>query len=416
MLGWRLRGRAQFSRKSLLVFGVLFALVGGTIIYLSLAVNSNLPGDCNNDNTVNATDLSSLLSSFNSTTSLTCDFNGDKTINGSDLSVLLTNYGKSFSPPTVGAEWSWDATKATLNTNSASLVSAMVQYWGGGPYFFTEPATADVYANTPTYTIDTTKVFDKYGHLVGKMDPTIWVPVGTEASGGVGGDAHLMIWDHVRGRWHDFWHATFDSNGHLYTYKGGYSMAANKVNPPYIEYPIPGYYDVGATATDFPLARGIVTPDEVKAGVIPHALAVVMANLGPRPASGITPYPSNPNVGGYKTGNWGQWSGQPVDGSYPPDNGLAHIPLGTWLRMNPNATLPSTATRFEQILFTTLKQYGMFVRDRGPNMTLHGADATGGGRSIPAWNAAGVNVDSTGVLKLNDIPWSQLQVLNPPTN
>jgi hypothetical protein len=50
------------------------------------------PGDLNNDGTVNITDLSILLSSWNTTNS-TADINKDSTVNILDLSILLSNYG-----------------------------------------------------------------------------------------------------------------------------------------------------------------------------------------------------------------------------------------------------------------------------------------------------------------------------------
>jgi hypothetical protein len=57
-------------------------------------------GDINNDNSVNITDLSLLLSSYGQNTSqcvtnstYQCDLNNDAVVNIFDLSVLLSNYG-----------------------------------------------------------------------------------------------------------------------------------------------------------------------------------------------------------------------------------------------------------------------------------------------------------------------------------
>jgi hypothetical protein len=50
------------------------------------------PADLNNDGVVNITDLSILLSSWNTTNS-TADINKDSTVNILDLSILLSNYG-----------------------------------------------------------------------------------------------------------------------------------------------------------------------------------------------------------------------------------------------------------------------------------------------------------------------------------
>lgn len=89
--------RNRFSRPQLTVFILIFALIGGIAIWRSLAApNPNLPGDLNNDNTVNVTDLSILLTNYGTTNS-TADINGDGTVNVLDLSVLLSHYGQSIS-------------------------------------------------------------------------------------------------------------------------------------------------------------------------------------------------------------------------------------------------------------------------------------------------------------------------------
>jgi chitodextrinase len=53
-----------------------------------------IPGDINQDGTVNITDLSILLSNWGSTTRSDCDLNGNGTVDIFDLSILLTNYGR----------------------------------------------------------------------------------------------------------------------------------------------------------------------------------------------------------------------------------------------------------------------------------------------------------------------------------
>src|SRR4029078_1078460 len=100
----KLFSKNHFSGRQLLFFGLAFALIGGWVIYKSFSVNPKLAGDCNNDNVVNVTDLSTLLSNYNSSTNLTCDFNSDHIINILDLSVVLSHYGQSYAgstyPPT----------------------------------------------------------------------------------------------------------------------------------------------------------------------------------------------------------------------------------------------------------------------------------------------------------------------------
>ncbi|HEX5395377.1 MAG TPA: dockerin type I domain-containing protein [Candidatus Saccharimonadales bacterium] len=110
----------SFSHTQLLIFALFFALVGGFLLYKSFALNPNLPGDVNNDNTVNITDLSILLSNYN-TNYPAADFNSDGTVSILDLSVLLSNYGRSYTatPPTV----SLSANPTTITSGSSSSLS-----------------------------------------------------------------------------------------------------------------------------------------------------------------------------------------------------------------------------------------------------------------------------------------------------
>jgi hypothetical protein len=90
----RLRAN-NFSRSQLAIFILAFALIG-YLIFRSFALNPNLPGDLNNDNTVNITDMSILLSNYG-TSNPTADINSDGTVNVLDLSVLLSHYGQTLS-------------------------------------------------------------------------------------------------------------------------------------------------------------------------------------------------------------------------------------------------------------------------------------------------------------------------------
>lgn len=89
---------SKLSLKKLIIFATIFGLVGGYALWHALASpNPNLQGDLNNDNTVNVTDLSTLLSNFN-TTNAVADINADGQVNVLDLSILLSHYGQNYNP------------------------------------------------------------------------------------------------------------------------------------------------------------------------------------------------------------------------------------------------------------------------------------------------------------------------------
>lgn len=88
-----LRRPARLSKSQLFIFAAVFAAIG-YLIFRSFALNPNLPGDLNNDNTVNIQDLSILLSNYG-TSNTAADINSDGTVNVLDLSTLLSHYGQS---------------------------------------------------------------------------------------------------------------------------------------------------------------------------------------------------------------------------------------------------------------------------------------------------------------------------------
>jgi len=87
--------KSHFSRPQLLVFVLAFAVIGYILVRAFAAGNPNLPGDLNNDNKVDITDMSILLSNYG-TTNASADVNSDGQVNVLDMSILLSNYGKTY--------------------------------------------------------------------------------------------------------------------------------------------------------------------------------------------------------------------------------------------------------------------------------------------------------------------------------
>jgi hypothetical protein len=128
-----------FSRPQLLIFCVVFALVGYLIFRAFAAPNPNLQGDLNNDNVVNISDLSILLSNYGTSNSA-ADINSDGSVNILDLSVLLSHYGQTYTSPT-------DINVLTQYGSSDSAIRSAItaaQSQGKGLYF---PAGTYHYSN-----------------------------------------------------------------------------------------------------------------------------------------------------------------------------------------------------------------------------------------------------------------------------
>lgn len=103
--------RNQFSASQLILFAVVFGLIG-YLIFKSFAINPNLPGDLNDDNIVNVTDLSIMLSNYG-TTNATADINGDGQVSILDLSILLSHYGQTYTSTNFGSSLPAPLAKST---------------------------------------------------------------------------------------------------------------------------------------------------------------------------------------------------------------------------------------------------------------------------------------------------------------
>jgi hypothetical protein len=94
-LGSKRLKRASFSSPQLGLFSVVFAVIGAVVLISTFAAsNPNLAGDLNNDNKVDAVDLSLLLSNFG-TTNAAGDANSDGHVDAIDLSIILSHFGQS---------------------------------------------------------------------------------------------------------------------------------------------------------------------------------------------------------------------------------------------------------------------------------------------------------------------------------
>ncbi len=83
---------SRFSKINLTVFALIFAGLGGYLLLFSHA--ATIPGDVNNDGVVNATDLSLLLTNYNTNYSA-AEFDSGSIVEAHDLAILLAHWGQS---------------------------------------------------------------------------------------------------------------------------------------------------------------------------------------------------------------------------------------------------------------------------------------------------------------------------------
>jgi len=275
--------------------------------------------------------------------------------------------------------WRWNARSATVAPNSASTVSAFRSYAvGSGTFFVAAVAWVNAPAGTPSYAIPIT------GHWVKSI--TVPVPIGTKPGNTF--DQSLMV-RRADGTEYDFGLAQYDSS----TGKISSTDGAAIVSPGAAHESGPGSGD----AARFPLAAGVVTPADIRAGVIAHSLVISIPNVGPCPC----PYPANTTAG------------------YPSNTG---VPLGTWMRLAPSVKVASLGLPpLEREIAVAMQRYGMFVRDIGSTLAIYGTDQVNQGGNAADWGAVGVDLEArtpSGVPYAHALsprfPWDKLQVLQKP--
>ena len=168
------------------------------------------------------------------------------------------------------------------------------------------------------------------------------VPIPPSAQPAAGPDGHLTVWQPATDRMWELFQAHMTADGWHASYGGAMANVSSS----------PGYYDAsswpglsqpswGATATSLPVIAGTIMIDELKAGVIPHALAL---NI---------PW-AKPNV--YS------WPAQRTDGSSTDPNA---IPEGARFRLDPTADLAKrNLPPMTRMMAMAAQQYGMIVRDQ----------------------------------------------------
>jgi hypothetical protein len=201
------------------------------------------------------------------------------------------------------------------------------------------------------------------------------IPAGTQPSAGT--DGELVISQPSTDTVWEMWKARWASDGVLEACWGGKLSGVSTSQGSYA-------FPYGTTATGLSLAGGIITPEELKAGHIDHALSIALVET----RKTIFSWPAN-RTDGY------------VDS-------LTAIPEGQRFRLDPTINvdaLPITATA--KIIAKALQTYGMVVRDKSGSVTFYAENvlAETGSDPYPAlFGAPNYSV-------LNGVPWDRLQAL-----
>ncbi len=274
----------------------------------------------------------------------------------------------------------------TLRDTVAQNIAA-----GWGPWISTRE-TSPLYtvpANQPTVRVQ----LDPGSWKVGLQNTFEAVPIPTDASPAAGPDAHMTVWQPSTDHLWEFFQARKLADGWHASFGGAMSSVSRS----------PGYYDTeswpglsqtwwGSTATSLPVIAGTMMIKELRAGVIPHALAMNIPWAKPNTYS---------------------WPAQRTDGASNDPNA---IPEGARFRLDPKLDIDElNLPPMTRMIAKAAQRYGMIVRDQtghaislfAENDAQYGTDPYTGGNGFyggPYPNPV-----------LQAFPWDHLQLLKMET-
>jgi hypothetical protein len=213
------------------------------------------------------------------------------------------------------------------------------------------------------------------------------VPLPANAKPAAGTDGHLAVYQPSSDTIWEFWKLRREA-GAWHTGYGGRIVDASKSPGYYVRVvrhgrPVEEPY-WGATATGLSLLGGLITPDELRAGRIDHALALGL----PRIRAGIRAYPA-----------------QRSDGKF---GGPESVPEGARFRIDPSLDLNALGLpRPVLIIARAAQRYGMIVRDGAGAVTLQARDPINLGRNPYPKLLDGLRPYQV----LQDFPWDSLELV-----
>lgn len=216
-------------------------------------------------------------------------------------------------------------------------------------------------------------------NFLASTGPTVPIPPYAQLIGT--SDSPLVIFQPSTGSDWEFWQAQKQSNG-TYTACWGGRLDAYDSSGVFA-------HPYGESATGISYLATAITETDVSSGSIDHAVALQV----PR-CSGFV-YPANRGDCGYDPGE-------------PPE--------GQWFRLPASLVMPPGLTPFAQMVFRALQKYGAVITDQAGDVSLVAEQASD-------WYAQG-NTGPDPITEswagepeyrvVANIPWSQLQAVEPP--
>ena len=302
---------------------------------------------------------------------LSCGSEGSKPAQISDLSVIGGHkqsgsldqaHGSSTGSPfrffSSSSFWYGSVAGAQVDPSSAAVVEALnglvseEESAMRGPWINTTEFSVPVYtvrAGQPTIRVHLTE------HAPEPALQSAWsaVPLPATAEPANGHDALLVVWQPSRNRLWEFWHLKNEA-GKWYARWGGAMRHVSSSQ---------GVYDSsawlgaktwwGASASSLSLMGGLITLEDLKHGVIGHALSMSIPDV----RAGVYASPA-----------------RRTDGR---STSVLSLPEGAHLRLDPSLDLHSLhLPRLTLMIAEAAQRYGIFIRDGSTNVTFQAQDPT----------------------------------------
>jgi hypothetical protein len=207
------------------------------------------------------------------------------------------------------------------------------------------------------------------------------IPAGAMAAGGT--DGHITVWDTSTNKLYEYWQLKKNSAGKWQASWGGIIENASNSNGvmPIVKNAAGGAEYWGATGSGLAAIGGTILVKELKAGRIPHALAMAI----PYAARGYVS-PANRGDGG-------------ATGTYA-------IPEGSRFKLPASTYIDPAWPPMLKMIVTAARDYGIIVRDQAGAVTLFGEDPKQYGSNPFTSYYGGMQLGTM----MGKFPWSKLQV------
>jgi hypothetical protein len=217
------------------------------------------------------------------------------------------------------------------------------------------------------------------GHAPELVQAFSSVPLRAGALPAPGTDSELVVWQPATDTMWEFWRLRRDSGGWVASWGGRLDHVST--GPGHFAAPRANW---GTTASSLPLAGGMITPRELKRGVIDHALSLAL----PATRAGVFSLPA-----------------QRTDG----ESNCPHaVPEGARLRLDPALDVDSLVLSPPvAALARAAQRYGIYVRDQSGSVSFYAQSAV----SLTSDPYPGFFGGQAPYELLKQFPWSHLQVM-----